>query len=53
VDPPAAHAAEHPADGRQASEAEEDFRYPTLILVLADKRLALMVEDIIGREEIV
>ena len=32
---------------------EEDFRYPTLILVLADKRLALMVEDIIGREEIV
>ena len=32
---------------------EEDFRHPTLILVLADKRLALMVEDIIGREEIV
>jgi len=32
---------------------EEDFRYPTLILVLADKRLALMVEDIVGREEIV
>jgi chemosensory pili system protein ChpA (sensor histidine kinase/response regulator) len=31
----------------------EDFRYPTLILVLADKRLALMVEDIVGREEIV
>ena len=32
---------------------EEDFRHPTLILVLADKRLALMVEDIVGREEIV
>jgi len=32
---------------------EEDFRYPTLILVLAEKRLALMVEDIVGREEIV
>ena len=32
---------------------EMDFRYPTLILVLADKRLALMVEDIMGREEIV
>ncbi|NTW57598.1 MAG: hybrid sensor histidine kinase/response regulator [Nitrospirae bacterium] len=32
---------------------EEDFRYPTLILVLADKRMALMVEDIMGREEIV
>jgi len=32
---------------------EDDFRYPALILVLADKRLALMVEDIIGREEIV
>jgi len=32
---------------------EEDFRYPTLILVLAEKRMALMVEDIMGREEIV
>ncbi len=32
---------------------EEDFRYPTLILALAEKRLALMVEDIAGREEIV
>lgn len=32
---------------------EEDYRYPTLILVLAEKRLALMVEDIVGREEIV
>jgi len=31
----------------------EDYRYPTLILVLADKRVALMVEDIAGREEIV
>jgi chemotaxis protein histidine kinase CheA/ActR/RegA family two-component response regulator len=32
---------------------EEEYRYPTLILVLAEKRLALMVEDIVGREEIV
>ena len=32
---------------------EEDYRYPTLILVLAEKRIALMVEDIVGREEIV
>ncbi len=32
---------------------EEDHRYPTLVLVLAEKRLALMVEDILGREEIV
>jgi chemosensory pili system protein ChpA (sensor histidine kinase/response regulator) len=32
---------------------EEGYRYPTLILVLADKRLALMVEEILGREEIV
>jgi len=32
---------------------EEDYRYPTLILLLAEKRLALMVEDIRGREEIV
>ena len=31
----------------------EDYRYPTLILVLAEKRVALMVEDIVGREEIV
>ncbi len=32
---------------------EEDYRYPALILVLGEKRLALMVEDIQGREEIV
>ena len=32
---------------------EEDYRQPTLILALAEKRLALMVEDIVGREEIV
>ncbi|MDH4161806.1 MAG: hybrid sensor histidine kinase/response regulator [Nitrospirota bacterium] len=32
---------------------EEDYRYPTLVLVMAEKRLALMVEDIVGREEIV
>jgi len=32
---------------------EEDYRHPTLILVLAEKHLALMVEDIVGREEIV
>jgi chemotaxis protein histidine kinase CheA/ActR/RegA family two-component response regulator len=32
---------------------EETYRYPTLILGPAEKRLALMVEDIIGREEIV
>ncbi len=32
---------------------EETFRQPTLILGSAEKRLALMVEDIIGREEIV
>jgi chemosensory pili system protein ChpA (sensor histidine kinase/response regulator) len=32
---------------------EEDYRYPTLILMLAEKRIALMVEDIVGREEIV
>jgi len=31
----------------------EDYRFPTLILVLAEKRVALMVEDIAGREEIV
>ncbi len=31
----------------------DDYRYPTLILVLAEKRIALMVEDIVGREEIV
>jgi chemosensory pili system protein ChpA (sensor histidine kinase/response regulator) len=35
------------------SKREENYRYPTLILVLAEKRLALMVEDIVGREEIV
>jgi chemosensory pili system protein ChpA (sensor histidine kinase/response regulator) len=32
---------------------DESFRQPTLILGTADKRLALMVEDITGREEIV
>ena len=32
---------------------EETYRHPTLILGTAEKRLALMVEDIIGREEIV
>jgi chemosensory pili system protein ChpA (sensor histidine kinase/response regulator) len=32
---------------------EETYRHPTLILSSAEKRLALMVEDIIGREEIV
>jgi len=32
---------------------DETFRQPTLILGTAEKRLALMVEDIIGREEIV
>lgn len=35
------------------SKREEHYRYPTLILVLAERRLALMVEDIVGREEIV
>jgi chemosensory pili system protein ChpA (sensor histidine kinase/response regulator) len=29
------------------------YRYPTLILSMAEKKLALMVEDIAGREEIV
>ncbi len=32
---------------------DESFRHPTLILGMAEKRLALMVEDIAGREEIV
>jgi chemosensory pili system protein ChpA (sensor histidine kinase/response regulator) len=32
---------------------EETFRHPTLILGAAEKNLALMVEDIVGREEIV
>ena len=32
---------------------DETFRHPTLILGLAEKRLAVMVESIIGREEIV
>jgi chemosensory pili system protein ChpA (sensor histidine kinase/response regulator) len=32
---------------------EEEYRHPTLILSLAEKRIALMVEDIVGREEIV
>ena len=29
---------------------EETFRHPTLILAMAEKKIALMVEDIIGRE---
>jgi chemosensory pili system protein ChpA (sensor histidine kinase/response regulator) len=32
---------------------DENYRHPTLILGMAEKRLALMVEDITGREEIV
>jgi len=32
---------------------EETFRHPTLILAMAEKKIALMVEDIVGREEIV
>ena len=32
---------------------DESFRQPTLILGTAEKRMALMVEDITGREEIV
>jgi len=32
---------------------DEAFRHPTLILGMAGKRIALMVEDITGREEIV
>jgi chemosensory pili system protein ChpA (sensor histidine kinase/response regulator) len=32
---------------------DEAFRHPTLILGMAEKRIALLVEDIIGREEIV
>jgi len=32
---------------------DDTFRQPTLILGMAEKRLALMVEDITGREEIV
>ncbi|OGW27602.1 MAG: hypothetical protein A2X56_02400 [Nitrospirae bacterium GWC2_57_13] len=32
---------------------DESYRYPTLILGMAEKRIALMVEDIAGREEIV
>ncbi len=32
---------------------DETFRHPTLILGMAEKRLALMVEEIVGREEIV
>ncbi len=35
------------------STKEETFRHPTLILAMAEKKIALMVEDIIGREEIV
>jgi len=32
---------------------DETFRHPTLILGMAEKKLALMVEEIMGREEIV
>ncbi len=32
---------------------EETFRHPTLILGMSEKRIALMVEEIVGREEIV
>ena len=32
---------------------DETYRHPTLILGMADKRLAVMVEEIVGREEIV
>jgi chemosensory pili system protein ChpA (sensor histidine kinase/response regulator) len=32
---------------------EDSFRHPTLILAMAEKKLALMVEEIVGREEIV
>ena len=32
---------------------DDAFRHPTLILGMAEKRIALMVEEIIGREEIV
>ena len=32
---------------------DETFRHPTLILGMAEKRIALLVEDIVGREEIV
>ena len=37
----------------QFPQRDEAYRHPTLILGMADRRLALMVEDIIGREEIV
>ncbi len=32
---------------------DDSFRHPTLILGMAEKKLALMVEEILGREEIV
>jgi chemosensory pili system protein ChpA (sensor histidine kinase/response regulator) len=32
---------------------EETYRHPTLVLAMAEKKIALMVEDIVGREEIV
>jgi chemosensory pili system protein ChpA (sensor histidine kinase/response regulator) len=32
---------------------DETYRHPTLVLGMAEKRLAVMVEEIIGREEIV
>ncbi len=32
---------------------DDSFRHPTLILGMAEKRIALMVEEILGREEIV
>ena len=34
-------------------QKEDAYRHPALILGMSEKRLALMVEDIIGREEIV
>jgi chemosensory pili system protein ChpA (sensor histidine kinase/response regulator) len=32
---------------------DETFRHPTLILGMAEKRIAVLVEDIVGREDIV
>jgi chemotaxis protein histidine kinase CheA/ActR/RegA family two-component response regulator len=40
-------------DAGRFPKKDEMFRQPTLILGMAEKRLALMVEDIVGREEIV
>jgi len=39
--------------GGKFPKKEETYRHPTLILGMAEKRLAVMVEDITGREEIV